>query len=101
MLRKMDGTIHEEAVKFAILWSSFIHGISPMLASWIPIIPFLFLDDLRSAMIAAIIISFLILFVTGMYLGRVAERNMFVYGLRFLAVGIITAVICQFIGVVH
>lgn len=100
MLTKMKGTIHEEAVNFAILWSSFIHGVSPLLASWIPIIPFLFLD-VHTAMIASIIISFLILFVTGMYLGRVAEKNMFVYGLRFLAVGIITAVICQFMGVVH
>lgn len=100
MLRKMEGTIHEEAVNFAILWSSFIHGVSPLLASWIPIIPFLFLD-VHKAMIASIIIAFLILFVTGMYLGRVAEKNMFVYGLRFLAVGVITAVICQFMGVVH
>ena len=100
MLTKMKGTIHEKATNFAILWSSFIHGISPMLASWIPIIPFLFLD-VHSAMLSSIIISFLILFITGMYLGRVAKRNMLVSGLRFLAIGIITAVICQFIGVVH
>jgi len=100
MLTKMNGTIHEDATKFAILWSSFIHGISPMIAAWVPIIPFLFMD-VHSAIFASIIISFSILFVTGMYLGRVAKRNMFASGLRFLVIGIITAVICQFIGVIH
>lgn len=97
MLTKLEGTIIHDARKFAILWSSFVHGVSPMIAAWIPVIPFLFLPPYE-AMESSIIISFLILFITGMYLGKVAKRNMFISGLRFLAVGIITAVICYFIG---
>jgi predicted membrane protein (TIGR00267 family) len=100
MLTKMKGTIHEDATKFAILWSSFVHGISPMIASWIPIIPFLFLD-VKSAMFTAVIIAFLILFITGMYLGRTGKKGMITYGLRFLFIGVITAVFIAFISALH
>jgi len=100
MLTKMKGTIYDDAAKFAILWSSFVHGISPMIASWIPIIPFLIMDVHRAS-IASIAISLFILFATGMYLGRVAKRSMMMSGLRFLLIGIVTAIICQFVGVVH
>ena len=100
MLTKMKGTIYDDAAKFAVLWSSFVHGISPMIAAWIPIIPFLIMDVHR-AIIVSITISLFILFATGMYLGKVAKRSMMMSGLRFLVIGIITAIICQFAGVVH
>src|SRR2546429_9795362 len=44
---------HKEAFQFAAILSALVHGIAPLLAALLPIIPFAFLD-FRDAPIAAI-----------------------------------------------
>jgi len=68
MLTKLEGTIIHDAKKFAILWSSFVHGISPMVAAWIPVVPFLFLPPYE-AIGGSVITALFILFIIGIYLG--------------------------------
>lgn len=88
---------HREAFRFAAILSAVIHGIAPLIAALLPILPFLFLDA-QSSVSAAIVITLAILFVMGAYLGNLIKERMFVTGLRFVAAGICTAVALWLLG---
>ena len=88
---------HKEAFRFAAILSAVAHGIAPLIAALLPIIPFAFLD-VRSATIAAILVTLVILFVIGAYLGNLVRERVIVTGLRFVAAGLGTAVVLWLLG---
>src|SRR5213079_2815107 len=81
----------------AAIVSALVHGVAPLIAALLPVIPFLLLDA-RTATIAAIVITLVILFVLGVYLGNLVRERVVVTGLRFAAAGIGTALILWFLG---
>src|SRR5438132_5654604 len=88
---------HREAFRFAAIVSALVHGVAPLIAGLLPVIPFLLLDA-RTAAIAAIVTTLVILFVLGVYLGNLVRERVLVTGLRFAAAGIGTALILWFLG---
>jgi predicted membrane protein (TIGR00267 family) len=88
---------HREAFRFAAIVSALVHGVAPLFAALLPISPFLFFDA-RSATVAAIVITLVILFALGAYLGNLVRERVLVTGLRFAAAGIGTAVILWLLG---
>src|SRR5437016_1075539 len=88
---------HKEAFQFSAILSALVHGIAPLLAALLPIIPFAFLD-FRDATIAAILVTFVLLFVIGAYLGNLVRERVIVTGLRFVAAGLGTAVLLWLMG---
>lgn len=99
MQRPMDGCMVESAVKFATGWASFIHGISPLPAAILPLIPLVLLpSDFITAATISVIITMIFLFFLGVWMGRIAKTNMLFGGLRMVIVGLITALICVLIG---
>lgn len=88
---------HREAFRFAAILSALVHGIAPLIAALLPIIPFGFLDA-QTATIAAIGITLVILFALGVYLGNLVRERVLVTGLRFVAAGIGTAFILWLFG---
>ncbi|MEM2900241.1 MAG: VIT1/CCC1 transporter family protein [Thermoplasmata archaeon] len=83
-----------------MLFSSFIHGIAPLIAAFVPIIPFLIFEG-TFAMILAIGITFALLFIIGAYLGTLTKERVIISGIRLLLVGMGTAAICYLLGAVH
>ena len=88
---------HREAFRFAAILSAAVHGVAPLIAALLPVLPFVFLDA-RSALVAAIVITLTILFVLGVYLGHLVRERVLVTGLRFVAAGIGTAIVLWFFG---
>lgn len=88
---------HREAFRFAAILSALVHGIAPLIAALLPVIPFGFLDA-QTATIAAIGITLVILFALGVYLGNLVRERVLVTGLRFVAAGIGTAFILWLFG---
>lgn len=88
---------HKEAFRFAAILSAIVHGIAPMIAALLPIIPFVFFDA-RTATVAAIVITLVILFILGAYLGNLVRERVIVTGLRFAAAGLGTAAILWLLG---
>ncbi|HKW43937.1 MAG TPA: VIT1/CCC1 transporter family protein [Thermoplasmata archaeon] len=88
---------HKEAFQFAAIISAVAHGVAPLFAALLPIIPFLLLD-VQSATIAAIVVTLVILFVLGAYLGNLVRERVIVTGLRFVAAGLGTAAILWLMG---
>ena len=88
---------HREAFRFAAILSALVHGVAPLIAALLPVLPFVFLDTDR-ATIAAIVITLSILFVLGVYLGNLVRERVLITGLRFVAAGIGTAVVLWLFG---
>jgi predicted membrane protein (TIGR00267 family) len=91
MLSTVEGT-RKESAKIGNLASAFVHGIAPLIAALIPLIPFFFMPAL-DAMVVAIVITIAFLFVMGSYLGSLIKEMIFYTGLRFVAAGLVTAII--------
>lgn len=97
MMRDLDQTLVKRANRFAIIVSSFVDGFAPFIAGLLLLIPFIILSiGLPLLWIHAVIISsiigFSLLFLLGIFLGRVSEQNQWFYGLQTLGAGVATAI---------
>ncbi|MHA1451219.1 MAG: VIT1/CCC1 transporter family protein [Candidatus Hodarchaeales archaeon] len=101
MLTEINDSVHEQASHFAIIWGAFIHGIAPVIAGIIPILPFFFMDDFTTAVLTGGAIALATLFVTGFQMGRGAKASGIVYGFRLLFAGIVTALMIILLGIQH
>lgn len=89
--------IQYEAARFVTVYVALIDGLSPALTAFVSLIPF-FLTSLNfisvtHAYAASLTLSLAILFLLGIYLGKVAKENGWLYGVAMLTVGALTAVI--------
>jgi predicted membrane protein (TIGR00267 family) len=101
MQRSMDGCMVDSAVRFATAWASFIHGIAPLPAAILPLIPLMLLPgEFVTAGIISVSITMLFLFLLGIWMAHFAKTNIFAGGLRIVFAGLITAVICVLIGAI-
>ena len=97
MLRKLDDTVVKKASRFAIIVSSFVDGFAPFIAGLILLVPFFVIGvgipfPWEFAVIISAITGFILLFLLGIFLGRVSEQNPWFYGLQTLGAGVATAV---------
>jgi predicted membrane protein (TIGR00267 family) len=96
MLRSLDQTMVKKASRFAIIVSSIVDGFAPFLAGLMCLAPFLAIGwglfTWEIAVIAASIIGFSMLFILGIFLGRVSGQSPWLYGLQTLGAGFGTAV---------
>ena len=96
MLSEMS-EMHKDAFQFAALASASIHGVAPLVAGLLPVVPFLFLP-FADAALWSIIITLAGLFVMGAYMGRMAKEHLIMSGMRLVVAGLATAVILWLIG---
>lgn len=83
---------HRGAFRFAAYTSALVHGVAPLIAALPPVVPFLLFPP-QDATIAAIVVTLAFLFAMGAYLGTLVRERLVYTGLRFVAAGILTAVV--------
>ncbi len=96
MLRPVEGD-RVEAMKVSISVSALAHGVAPLVAAFVPLVPFFFLS-LDEAVITAIALTLGFLFILGAYLGSLIKEMILYTGLRFVIAGLATAIILIFVG---
>jgi predicted membrane protein (TIGR00267 family) len=96
MLRPVEGT-RKEAMRVSISISAMVHGVAPLLAAFVPLIPFFFMT-LDEAVLTAIILTIGFLFALGAYLGSLIKEMILYTGLRFVIAGLGTSIILILIG---
>jgi len=96
MLKHVEGD-RMEAIQVSISVSAIAHGVAPLLAAFVPLIPFLFME-LDEAVVAAIALTLGFLFVLGAYLGSLIREMIIYTGLRFVIAGLATAIILILVG---
>ncbi|MFN3383723.1 MAG: VIT1/CCC1 transporter family protein [Archaeoglobaceae archaeon] len=100
MLSKLENSIIEEAHQFATVFTSLIHGVSPILGAIVLIIPYALLSPLE-AFEASIAICCLSFFILGVLMGKMAEENVILNGIRMLVFGIIVMLLVLIINPGH
>jgi len=96
MLTTVEGD-RKEAMTVSAAVSAFVHGIAPMLAAFVPLVPFFFMS-LDEAVITGTIITLAFLFCLGAYLGSLIKEMIVYTGLRFVIAGLATAIVLIMIG---
>jgi predicted membrane protein (TIGR00267 family) len=96
MLRPVEGD-RVDAMRVSISVSAAVHGVAPLVAAFVPLLPFFFLP-LGEAVIAAIGLTLGFLFALGAYLGSLIKEMIFYTGLRFVIAGLATAIILILVG---
>ena len=96
MLSQVDGT-RREAMTVSIIVSAIVHGVAPLIAAIVPLIPFFFMP-LHDAVVAGIVITMVFLFALGGFLGSLIKETFIYTGLRFVIAGLGTAIILILIG---
>ncbi|MDH5754507.1 MAG: VIT1/CCC1 transporter family protein [Candidatus Bathyarchaeota archaeon] len=93
--------IQYEAARFVEIYVALIDGLSPALTGIISTVPFIFAAVgwmyMGNAYIASLALSLAMLFLLGIYLGKIARENGWLYGIAMLMVGAFTALIIFFI----
>lgn len=90
----------DRAHRFAAYVSSIIHGVAPIVAAFIPLLPYVFLP-IEEAFTVAVSLGFASLFVVGSIMGRVAKFNVVLSGLRMLLAGVFTALLVTILSPSH
>ena len=103
MLKELKNSIHYRSHRFAVLVTSLTDGLSPFLSAMIVLSPFFLLNfgflSWNIAFYLSIALTLIFLFSMGMYLAKVSEESMIMYGLQMLCVGILTAFVCIAISI--
>ena len=97
MLTTLENSIVGKASRFAPLWTGIIDGVSPALASLVCLAPFFIssygLMSINLAIQISVTVALTIMFLLGMFLGRISRRNMILHGLKMLVVGLIITLV--------
>jgi predicted membrane protein (TIGR00267 family) len=97
MFTDLSGSILERESDKKVLMISLIDGLSPALAAVIPLIPFFLaqsvLISVEIGVVASFILDFFVLFILGVFLGRVSGENVLLHGMLVVAVGFVTSLI--------
>jgi len=93
MLTELKDSVVGKAGRFASLWAGIVDGVSPALAAVACLMPFflssrgLFSIDFAIQLSVAMALS--IMFLLGVFLGKISNRNMLFHGAKMLFVGLI------------
>lgn len=102
MLVDLNDSIQNEAASFVSVYTALIDGVSPALTAIISLIPFLLTMEgmfpIWDAYIISLVLTLATLFSLGLYLGRIAKENIWLYGAQTAIAGIITATIILLLG---
>jgi predicted membrane protein (TIGR00267 family) len=100
MLSSVDETDLGKTSRASIILISLVNSLAPLLAGAVTLAPFLVLpaSDIVYAAEVSIGLAISILFVTGYFMGRMANKNPWVKGSRMAIIGLIAFGVCYLIG---
>jgi len=77
--------------------SAYVVGLSAIIGSLIPLIPFFFLS-VSSSITIALVLAALALFITGTIKGKLTKENQFKEGFKILVIGMLAALVGYLVG---
>ena len=97
MLTNLEDTIYGKASRFVSVFAALVDGSAPFLASMPSVIPFylatLGLLPMGLAFTVSIAAALMILFLLGVFLGRLSESNIIYSGVKMVIAGVAVALI--------
>jgi len=97
MMRKLSSSYIGEALRAATYLAAVVNSLSPMLAAFIILLPFLLAGNsllkIELAYSISLGLSFVIFFALGMFLGRISKETWWMAGLKMFLAGLTAAVL--------
>ncbi len=104
MLSDMTNTIYAHATRVTSVVVALVDGLSPAIAAIITITPLILvltgIFEVYFAFYLSIIVCMFVLFLLGLFLGRVSGKSMWKYGAKTLLAGILTAILMFIISLI-
>ena len=97
MLIELKDSVIGKASRFASLWAGIVDGVSPALTALVCLTPF-FLSShgffsINFAIPLSVAMALTTMFLLGVFLGKISNRNMLFHGAKMLFVGLIITLI--------
>ncbi len=93
MLTELKDSVVGKASRFASLWAGIVDGVSPALTALVCLTPFFLsshgLFSINFAIPLSVAMALSIMFLLGVFLGKISNRNRFFHGAKMLFVGLI------------
>ena len=87
----LDDTLLEKRAKKRTIRAGLLDGVATVMGGCVPVIPYIFANNFFTLVIS-ISLVLMILFVLGMLIGKMSERQILISGLKLVIFGTITAV---------
>ena len=100
MLVNNRESVIDRAHKIAAYVSSAVHGLAPILAAILPLLPYTIFPE-NKAFFVLIFVGLASLFVVGALIGRIAKFNLIMSGFRMLLAGLATILIVMILSPSH
>jgi len=97
----LDGTYLHRKIQKKLFFDTITHGGCSFLGALVPIIPFIFNFELEVLLIASILVSLIVLFALGVFMGLVVKEHLAISGLKMVIVGLVVAIIVRMLGLGH
>ena len=100
-LVEMKGTRIGRASRLAVLIVALVDGISPFLTAVIILVPFFFASlfpSLQTVYFTSLTVALVVLFLLGVFLGRVSGKSWIGFGIRTVLAGIFSILIAFLLG---
>jgi predicted membrane protein (TIGR00267 family) len=97
----MKGTRIGRASRLAVLIVALVDGISPFLTALIILVPFFFASlfpSLQTVYFTSLTVALVVLFLLGVFLGRVSGKSWIGFGIRTVLAGIFSILIAFLLG---
>lgn len=103
-LRDMHDTRVGRAARFAVVVVTVVDGLSPMVAAALVLTPFYvvaWLPSITWAYRGALVFALLVLFVLGLFLGRISKGGMLAYAIKTTVAGLVAIGASLALGATH
>jgi len=97
----LDDTLIHKQAKRRIYMSMFTHGFSSFIGAFVPVLPFLLIEDRIIAIFATVALSFAALIILGIYLGKVSRESLIKTSIEIVGIGIFISLVSYLIGGGH
>lgn len=87
-----------KAHRFAAIFLGLVDGLLPLFATPLMIFPLFLNMPITAAYQFSILLSFVVLFLTGMFLGKISKENLMLAGVKMIIIGVICAAIIFLVG---
>jgi len=95
MLTDLTNSLHEKSINLTALFAAIVDGFSPVLAVAFSITPFILtlygLILFNEAFYFSIAIAIGLLFIMGVFLGKISKEKLILSGIRMMLIGVATA----------
>lgn len=102
MFTDLNDSAYSKATQIVSIINSFVDGFSPFLFGFLVLLPFFSVQfglvSIQIGYFLSFLLAFALLFILGVFLGRIAHQNWFIFGLKTIFAGLFIGILMFLTG---